>query len=80
MLRGSKYISLGLINVVFELPGFAIGVGHANHDGSGLHQGEKPAKWNKKSQTFPAIRQDIFYKSKGGGAASCKEHRLKAVF
>lgn len=44
MLRGSKYISLGLINVVFELPGFAIGVGHANHDGSGLHQGEKPAK------------------------------------
>ena len=65
---------------VLLIPGIFVGSSHADHDGGGPGQGEQTAKGDEKSQTFPAIRQDILNKSKGGVAASCKEHCLNTVF
>ena len=73
MLRDSKYIALDLLYVVFELPGFTVSIGHADHDGSSPGQREEAAKGDEKSQALPAIWQNILNKAQGCVAASCKE-------
>ena len=73
MLRGSKLIFFRLPDVVFELPGLAISIGHADHDGGSPGQGKKSAKCDEKSQGLIAIRQDIRNKSQGRIATSRKK-------
>jgi hypothetical protein len=79
MLQHNK-LSLLDVLAVFVAPGIFIAIGHANHDGSSPGNGKQAGKGDKEGQTFPTHRENIFHKTHGGVATSCKWNGLDGIF
>ena len=57
---------------VFKIPSGFVCIGHANHDRSSPRQRKQASEGNKESKAFPAVWQDVRYKSDGRVATSRK--------